>query len=289
MSIHFYDGCTSTILVLPLVAMHEEYKLRARQYGITCRTWTSDHDLATAPQLLLVAVENCPWPDLQAHVKTLISLGQLARIVVDEVHLLVKHESFRPCMGMLSFFGSLAISIVLMTATCPRGLEKALFEKLGRKVYRVLRRSTDRPEISQSVVPIHAHEGDFEEAVAGRVASFARLCKDAERVLLFCNSRDECDRMQTRLGWRPYHSSISIEDRSKAMKAWKDGTVLGLVSTSMLNCCLDYPYVRYVFHLGPPRDVIDYYQAIGRAARAGGVGTAITYFNPTSFVQTKKQ
>jgi hypothetical protein len=280
MSISLYDCGASTILILPLAAMHEEYKSRAKQHGLTCKTWTSDCDLATAPQLLLVAVENCPWPVLQASITTLIRLGRLARIVVDEAHLLEKHEPFRPCMAMLSFFGTLAISILLMTATYPHSLEKELFEKLGRKVYQVLRRSTDRPEISQAMIPVQADLCDFEEIVAKNVASATRLLKDAERGLLFCNSRDECDRMAKLLGWRPYHSSISIEERSEAMKLWKGGAVVGLVCTSMLNCCLDYPYVRYVFHLGPPRDVVDYYQAIGRAARAGGIGTAVVYFNP---------
>lgn len=151
MSISLYDSGASTILILPLVAMHEEYISRARKCGLTCKTWTSDCDLTMAPQLLLVAVESCPWPHLQAHVRTLVILGRLARIVVDEVHLLVKHEPFRPCMGMLAFFGMLPISLVLMTATCTKSLERELFNKLGRKVYRVLRQSTDRPEISQEV------------------------------------------------------------------------------------------------------------------------------------------
>jgi superfamily II DNA helicase RecQ len=82
--------------------------------------------------------------------------------------------------------------------------------------------------------------------------------------------------------WKPYHSSIPIAERSEAMKGWKGGVVTGLACTSMLNCCLDYPSVRYVFHLGPPRDVIDYYQAIGRAGRDGGVGKSIVYFDPMS-------
>jgi superfamily II DNA helicase RecQ len=45
--------------------------------------------------------------------------------------------------------------------------------------------------------------------------------------------------------------------------------------------CLDYPSVRAVFHLGQPRDAIDYHQAIGRAARDSGIGQAIVYFDPT--------
>lgn len=282
MSISLYDGGTSTVLILPLAAMHEEYKSRAQKSGLTCTTWTSDCDPATAPQLLLVAIENCPWPDLQAHIATLVRLGRLARIVVDEVHLLVKHESFRPCMGMLASLGALAISLILMTATCPSSLEKEIFRKLGRKVYTVLRRSTDRPEISHDMIPIQAGLADFEETVANKISSAMHCLKDGDRALLFCNSRAECDRMARLLGWRPYHSSISLEERSEDMKLWKDGTVLGLACTSMLNCCLDYPDVRYVFHLGPPRDVIDYYQAIGRAARASGVGKSVVYFDPVS-------
>lgn len=285
MSISLYDGGASTILILPLAAMHEEYIYRAQQYGLTCKTWTSDCDFDTAPQLLLVAIENCSWSHLQAHVKTLIRLGRLARIVVDEAHLLLKHEPFRPCMGMLAFFGTLAVPLVLMTATCPKSLESELFKKLGRTVYQVLRRSTDRPEISQEVIPIQAKTGNFEEIVANNIASATRLLKDTERALLFCNSRDECDRMVQLLpaGWRPYHSSISVEERSEEMKSWKDGAIVfGFAATSMLNCCLDYPNIRYVFHLGPPRDVIDYYQAIGRSARAGGIGKSIIYFDPAS-------
>jgi hypothetical protein len=218
---------------------------------------------------------------LQDHVATLIRLGRLARIVVDEAHLLAKHQSFRPCMGMLTSFGTLAISIVLMTATCPNSLERHLFEKLGRKVYRVVRRSTDRPEICQKMIPIWADRGEFEQTVAKSIMSTITFSNKAERALLFCNSRDECDRMAKLLGWEPYHSSIPIEERSEGKKSWKKGAVLGLACTSMLNCCLDYPYVNYVFHLGPPRDAVDYYQAIGRAARADdGVGKSIVYFDP---------
>jgi hypothetical protein len=138
------------------------------------------------------------------------------------------------------------------------------------------------------MIPIQVGEGDFEEAVANRIISATSLSKDSERALLFCNSRDECDRMAKRLSWRPYHSSISAEERLEAMNLWKEGAVVGLVCTSMLNCCLDYPHVRYVFHLGPPRDVVDYYQAIGRSARGGGIGTSIVYFDPASLCKPSR-
>jgi hypothetical protein len=129
------------------------------------------------------------------------------------------------------------------------------------------------------MIPIRA-DRDFEETVAKKVMSMISFSNRAERALLFCNSRDECDRMAGLLGWKPYHSSVPINERSKWKKMWMDGVVLGLACTSMLNCCLDNAYDKYVFHLGPPRDAVDYYQAIGRAARACGVGETIVYFNP---------
>ena len=282
MSISLYDQGASTVMILPLIAMHEEYKFRARKCGVSCKTWSNECGPSASPQMLLVAVETCAWADLQDYISTLVRLGRLARVVVDEAHLLLKHESFRPCMAMLSFLGTHPVSIVLMTATCPPRLEKGLFDKLGRKVYKVLRRSTDRPEISQHFIPIQGDLTDLENEVAKNIASRTRALKGTERALLFCSSRDECNRMADLLGWKPYHSDIPIEGRSEAMKLWKEGSTFGLVCTSMLNCCLDYPNVCYVFHLGPPRDAVDYYQAIGRLARLCSVGVAIVYFNPAS-------
>ena len=76
---------------------------------------------------------------IRTYITTLLRLGRLSRIVINEAHLLEKHETLRPCMSTLAFLGMLPVPIILMTATCPRTLEHRAFEKLGRKVYQVLR------------------------------------------------------------------------------------------------------------------------------------------------------
>lgn len=160
-------------------------------------------------------------------------------------------------------------------------MEQQLFKTVGRKVYRVLRRSTDRPEIGQRMTAIEAMpSGDIEEPVVAQVSSFVKSLKGLERALIFCASRKEYDRMADLLRWKPYHSSVPPEDRSRHLRQWKDGLIAGLACTSMLNCCLDYPCVKFVFHLGPPRDIVDYHQAIGRLARNGKPGTAIVFYDP---------
>jgi hypothetical protein len=225
-----------------------------------------------------VAVENCAWDELKVQVETLIRLGRLARIVVDEAHLLLKHSSFRPCVDMLEYCGRMPTSILLMTATCPHGLEQTLFAKLGRTVYQVLRRSIERPEIAQKMVAVASN--DMEETVVANIKSITKHFRDHDRALLFCWSHAECDSMAKALGWQPYHASIPLEERAKFMKMWKNGEIQGLACTAMLNCCLDYPAVRCVFHLGQPRDAIDYYQAIGRVVRNGEPGQSVVYFDP---------
>jgi superfamily II DNA helicase RecQ len=278
LSIALYDGGQSTILILPLLAMHDEYRYRARKHGLSCEAWTNGLRTPSA-QIILVAVESCSWDELRHDVETLVRFGRLARIVVDEAHLLHKHASFRPCVDMLEYFGKMPTSILLMTATCPPNLEQDFFAKLGRKFYNVVRRSTDRPEIAQRMVPLTSR--DMEKTVADNIKSITQGFHEQDRALLFCLSHDECDRMVKLLNWKPYHASIPIDERSRYMEMWRKGEIVGLVATSMLNCCLDYPTVHVVCHLGPPRDVVDYYQAIGRVARNGEPGQSIVYFDPT--------
>jgi hypothetical protein len=277
----FYDVGRTTLLILPLLSMHEEYQARATSHDLSVETWTFSSSAHHPPQIVLVAAEKCTWDSLLIYILTLLHKGRLARIVVDEAHLLLKHDSFRPCVNFLKFFGTLPLAIVLLTATCPPCLEKDLFRKVGREVYRVLRQGTDRPEISQKmdrIVLDHARE--LEDVVAENVLALQSELVGKERMLLFCLSHKDCDRMAELLHWKAYHSHISLEDRSAHMMLWKEGSIKGLACTSMLNCCLDYSTVRYVFHLEAPRDVVDYYQAIGRCARDGKLGTAIVYYTP---------
>ena len=121
-------------------------------------------------------------------------------IIVDEAHLLEKHESFRECMKMLSFLGLLAVSLILMTVTCPQDLENLLFQKLGWNMYQVVQQSTDHPEISHEMIPVQACQDDFEQLVATNVLSTISFSTNVEHALLFCNLHDKSDHMARLLG-----------------------------------------------------------------------------------------
>ncbi|KAF9487665.1 hypothetical protein BDN71DRAFT_602419 [Pleurotus eryngii] len=282
LSSSIYDGGNTTVIILPLRAMHTEYQSRASRCRLRCETWMHRSDPSSSPQILLVAVEDCALRSFEYYIRGLICLGRLVRVVIDEAHLLQTHFRFRPCMGQLAYLGQLAVPIILMTATCPQPMERTLFSLVGRTTYQVLRRATERPEIAQGAIGIspYGETQSIEAEAANRISRLMESVSGGDRALLFCWSRDECDEMAELLGWKPYHSSVSLEERERHMQMWRNGETSGLVCTSMLNCCLDYPHVRYVFHLRPPRDAIDYYQAIGRVSRDGKGGTAIIFYDP---------
>jgi superfamily II DNA helicase RecQ len=263
--------------------MHDEYSSRAKQHSITCDTWSSRSPTSSPPQLLLVAVECGGWQEIKTYLDTLIRHNRLSRIVVDEAHLLLKHESFRPCVNLLSHFGQVPVPIVLMTATLPRALEQKLFSKLSRQVYAVLRRSTERPEIAHTMIAVDEENSglDLEDTVVHKIKASIKRLGAEERILLFCLSRQECDRMAEKLGWKAYHADVDVADRLRHLQAWRSGEILGLACTSMLNCCLDYSAVRFVFHLKAPRDVMDYAQAVGRGSRDGQRCESIVFFEST--------
>lgn len=280
------DRGKTTVFILPLLAMHDEYDERARRHGLSCERWScnSPRLINQPPQILLVAAEQCMGEAIKCYLRMLHHLSRLARTVIDEAHLLKKHEHFRPCLNLLEFLGSIPVPIIIMTATWPQSLERELFLKIGRSSFRVLRQSTHRPEIQQRLVLIEDAKDNqaLNASVTSKIQALIPDLDEKDRMLLFCLSHNDCDTMAQSLGWMPYHSHISLEQRAQSMHMWKSGQVQGLACTSMLNCCLDYPHVRYVYHLNLPRDAVDYGQAIGRCARDGNMGTAITYYRPRS-------
>jgi superfamily II DNA helicase RecQ len=106
-----------------------------------------------------------------------------------------------------------------------------------------------------------------------------KLCGQ-EHVLLFCLSHDDCNGMVVRLGWKPYHANTPVEVCAQYMEDWHAGCTIGLVCTSMLNCCLDYPQVQLFYHLGIPWDSVNYGQAIGWLSQDRLHGESIIYFDP---------
>src|SRR5262249_49777310 len=143
----------STVWILPLQSMREQYVLRCKQHGLSHGVWSLEMMQGRTPPLhILVSVENADLDSFLRYIMKLVADGRIARIIVDEAHLVLLHELFREVMNTLHWAGAQGVQIVLLSATVPPSLEGELFNKFGVKVYTVCRTRTSRPNLSYNVI-----------------------------------------------------------------------------------------------------------------------------------------
>ena len=111
-----------------------------------------------------------------------------------------------------------------------------------------------------------------------------RLLEDPtwEQVLIFTRTKAGADALKTRLdreGIRTeaLHSNLRMEHRTRALERFAKKKVRVLVATDIAQRGLDLEGISHVLNYDVPKDPEDYTHRIGRTARAGAVGTAVTF------------
>ena len=124
----------------------------------------------------------------------------------------------------------------------------------------------------------------FEVAVRDRNDTLAEILKkNAEgQSLVFCRTQRGVEKLANFLDQRGYpvdaiHGGLNQSQRNRAMQAFRSGDCKILVATNVAARGLDIPAVSQVINYDPPQNVEEYVHRIGRTARMGRPGTAITF------------
>jgi superfamily II DNA/RNA helicase len=99
--------------------------------------------------------------------------------------------------------------------------------------------------------------------------------------IVFTRTKRECDHLADRLkragiNAEPIHGDLSQADRERALKQFEEGTTDVLVATDVAARGLDIGGITLVVNYDPPEDHKAYLHRVGRTARAGASGTAVT-------------
>ena len=102
-----------------------------------------------------------------------------------------------------------------------------------------------------------------------------------KRILMFANMKHEAERLAERLVRAGYHAraitgDVDQKKRLKIMQAFKEGGLHILVATDVASRGLHIEGVTHVINYDLPQDAEDYVHRIGRTARAGASGKAIS-------------
>ncbi|OQR80497.1 ATP-dependent RNA helicase DBP2 [Thraustotheca clavata] len=121
----------------------------------------------------------------------------------------------------------------------------------------------------------------------GELTDVLKDIAEGGKIIIFCETKRGADELSsnlrnTRYVTRAIHGNKSQEERDWVLKEFKNGKAQILVATDVASRGLDIKDIRYVINFDMPKNIEDYIHRIGRTARAGMKGTAISYFTASN-------
>ncbi|HEY4012615.1 MAG TPA: DEAD/DEAH box helicase [Polyangiaceae bacterium] len=124
------------------------------------------------------------------------------------------------------------------------------------------------------------HSGD-------KIGQLVRILEveDPESAVIFCNTRDETQRVAEALKTRGFdadwlNGDLPQNDRERVMNATKEGRLRFLVATDVAARGIDISHLTHVINYDFPETAEQYVHRTGRTGRAGRTGTAIALVGP---------
>jgi ATP-dependent RNA helicase DeaD len=168
---------------------------------------------------------------------------------------------------------------VLFSATLPKPiLEISKRFQRDTKFIQVPHRELTVPQVEQLYLEVRRRE---------KLEILCRLLDiyDPDLTLIFCNTKMGVDDLTGHLQTRGYfaealHGDLKQVQRDRVMAKFRKGTIDVLIATDVAARGIDVEDVDLVINFDVPQDVEYYVHRIGRTARAGRRGRAITFVGP---------
>jgi len=204
-----------------------------------------------------------------------ILLPQLEVFVLDEADMMLDMGFYEDVKTIASRLPSNR-QTVMFSATMPKEIE-ALAKTILNKPQKVesARESSTIEKIEQSV---------YYTLEDNKLPLLLHLLKDEaiERVLVFCKAKYSVASIvetltENGISNGEIHSNRSQNERNQAIKDFTEGAVRVLVATDIASRGIDVEGVTHVINFNMPEDATFYVHRIGRTARAGRSGCAISF------------
>jgi ATP-dependent RNA helicase DeaD len=211
----------------------------------------------------------------------LIRRGELR---LDRVHTVILDEADRMLdMGFI-------VDVETILSRCPRQRQTALFSAtMPFAILRICDRFMDRNAPQISVRPEHRTVETVRQLVyfvaeQDKVPALLELTREFafDRLLVFRHTQIGVDRLAATLKRRgknvaALHGGLSQRERDHTLADFKSGKIEYLVATNVASRGLDITDLPFVLNFDIPEDADTYVHRVGRTARAGKKGTAITF------------
>ena len=271
----------SVLYICPIRALLNNLEERLSYYcslvGRQCGLWHGDvgqasrsRILRNPPDVLLTTPESLEAILISQRTDRKHFFGGLRVVAIDEVHAFAGDDRGWHLLAVLERIAILAGSQpqrVGMSATVGNPAEILTWMTRDAPPSRVVS--------PQSIVSTTADvQLDYVGSVENAALVISALHRGEKR-LVFCDSRSQAERLASLLrtaGTNTFvsHSSLSVDDRRQAERAFRESRDCVIVATSTLELGIDVGDLDRVLQLDAPNTVASFLQRLGRTGRRTG-------------------
>ena len=269
------EGAGVTLVISPLLALMDNQLSAARKMGLNCTALNST--TANERELILMGMEANTYDLVLATPESLMNKKfrqhlpdiRIGLLVIDEAHCISDwgHDFRLEYNKIYRVIEQLQpnVPVLATTATANNHVIEDLQNQMGKP--KVSRGHLMRDNLSIQSLPL----SDKESRYAWILDNIGRLPGTG---IIYCLSRKDCTWLsdflcENGISAEPYFSGDGEQEKKsqETLKRFLNDEIKVIVSTIKLGMGFDKGNVSFVIHFQCPKNVIAYYQQIGRAGR----------------------